>query len=108
MVGLIAPSISGERKLAGVVGGFCSGVVVALAPLLNSFSLPFVGGMQGSPELSDRSLYPNFIRLQPSSAAFAEAVAALALHFSWSWVGSLYEDVGYSRSIAGTRKWGRG
>jgi hypothetical protein len=104
VVGLIAPSISGERKFAGVVGGFCSGVVVTLAPLLNSFSLSFVGGMQGSPELSDRSLFPNFIRLSPSDAAFAEAVAALALHFSWSWVGSLYDDVGYSRFIAGTRR----
>ena len=88
MVGLIAPSISGERKFAGVVGGFCSGVVVTLAPLLNSFSLSFVGGMQGSPELSDRSLFPNFIRLSPSDAAFAEAVAAL-------------DDAGFRESLAG-------
>uniref|UniRef100_A0A3B4VQU2 Olfactory receptor C family, r1 n=1 Tax=Seriola dumerili TaxID=41447 RepID=A0A3B4VQU2_SERDU len=49
----------------------------------------------GCPCLSDRRQFPNFFRTMPSDIYQARAVAHLAIHFNWTWIGAVVANNDY-------------
>lgn len=57
-----------------------------------------LSGTSSSPELSDKTRFPVFMRTIPSDKHQTKAVARFMHHFDWNWVGVVYGDDDYGRA----------
>uniref|UniRef100_A0A3Q3GUB5 Olfactory receptor C family, b1 n=1 Tax=Labrus bergylta TaxID=56723 RepID=A0A3Q3GUB5_9LABR len=57
-----------------------------------------LSGTSSSPELSDKTRYPVFMRTIPSDIHQTKALAKMMLYFDWNWVGVVYGDDDYGRA----------
>ncbi|KAA0708990.1 G-protein coupled receptor family C group 6 member A [Triplophysa tibetana] len=85
-------------SMKAVLGERYSELSIAVAKLLSLYMFPQISGTSSSPVLSDKLLYPSFMRVVPSDVYQAKALAKLMEHFSWSWVGVVYGDDDYGRA----------
>ncbi|XP_041661847.1 G-protein coupled receptor family C group 6 member A [Cheilinus undulatus] len=81
-----------------ILGGLYSEVSIAIARLLNVFMVPLMSSTSSSPELSDKTRYPVFVRTIPSDVHQTKALAKVMLHYDWNWVGVVYGDDDYGRA----------
>lgn len=62
-----------------------------------SFSFLQISYLASCPCLSDRIKFPNFFRTIPSDIYQARAMAQLAIHFHWTWLGAVIVNNDYGR-----------
>ncbi|KAE8287260.1 G-protein coupled receptor family C group 6 member A Precursor [Larimichthys crocea] len=81
-----------------IVGALYSEVSIAVARLLNVYMVTLLSGTSSSPELSDKTRFPVFMRTIPSDKHQTKAVARFMHHFDWNWVGVVYGDDDYGKA----------
>uniref|UniRef100_A0A6I8QZA7 G-protein coupled receptors family 3 profile domain-containing protein n=1 Tax=Xenopus tropicalis TaxID=8364 RepID=A0A6I8QZA7_XENTR len=88
-----------ESPLAGIIGDSESTGSILMAQILglNRFPQVSISYFATNPMLSDRGLFPSFLRTIPSDEFQMKGLAQLVLHFGWSWVGLLASDNDYGQ-----------
>ena len=81
--------------ISGVVGAAASSVSIAIANLLRLFHIPQISYASTSKVLSDKSRYDYFLRTVPPDLLQAEAMAAIAHHFNWTYVSVVSTEGAY-------------
>ncbi|XP_041482674.1 metabotropic glutamate receptor 3-like isoform X2 [Lytechinus variegatus] len=84
-----------DSQTIGVVGTGSSSTSIALATLLGLFSIPQVSYSATSQLLSDKQLYPYFLRTVPSDENQARVMADLAALMKWNYVAILFSANSY-------------
>ncbi|XP_053356676.1 extracellular calcium-sensing receptor-like [Clarias gariepinus] len=83
-----------------VIGDGGSTLSLVVAHFLGVFQLPQVSYFSSCACLSDKKLFPAFIRTMPSDFFQVNALAQLVQHFGWAWVGTVAGDDAYGRGGA--------
>ncbi|XP_033505186.2 olfactory receptor CB1 isoform X1 [Epinephelus lanceolatus] len=81
-----------------ILGAVYSEVTIAVARLLNVYMVPLLSSTSSSPELSDKTRYPVFMRTVPSDKHQTKALAKIMHYYRWNWVGVVYGDDEYGRA----------
>ncbi|ESO94405.1 hypothetical protein LOTGIDRAFT_145056 [Lottia gigantea] len=81
--------------VVGVVGSLKSSNSIAAASLLGPIQIPQVSYSSTSDELSNKELYPYFLRVVPPDEFQAEAIVGLIAHYSWSYISIVYTEGSY-------------
>ncbi|XP_022098731.1 metabotropic glutamate receptor 3-like isoform X2 [Acanthaster planci] len=81
---------SDEPQTIGVIGTGSSATSTDVANLLGLFKVPQVSYSASSPLLSDKKLYPYFLRTIASDVNQAEVMADLAETMRWNYVAIIY------------------
>ncbi|XP_076002392.1 extracellular calcium-sensing receptor-like [Genypterus blacodes] len=82
----------GTKSVPLVIGGASSQTGKILSKILEPISISYLATC---PCLSDRRKYPNFFRTIPSDIYQARAMAQLAIHFHWTWIGAVVANNDY-------------
>uniref|UniRef100_A0A3B4VQR8 Olfactory receptor C family, r1 n=1 Tax=Seriola dumerili TaxID=41447 RepID=A0A3B4VQR8_SERDU len=85
----------GSTTVPLIIGGASSVTAQILSSTLGQLSVPLISYLASCPCLSDRLRYPNFFRTIPSDIYQARAVAHLAIHFNWTWIGAVVANNDY-------------
>ncbi|UPR02774.1 metabotropic glutamate receptor [Chloropicon primus] len=96
------PCMSGStsQPVVATVGATCSGASMSAQDLLKLYKIPMVSYSATSPDLSDKTLYPYFLRTVPSDLAQGKGIATLAKHFGVKRVGVVASDGAYGIGLA--------
>ncbi|XP_078518770.1 extracellular calcium-sensing receptor-like [Lissotriton helveticus] len=76
-------------KLAGFIGDGPSAEALPMARILGVSWFPQISYAAGLPILSDKVLFPSFLRTVTSVSFQPYALVQLMLHFGWTWIGIL-------------------
>lgn len=82
-----------------VIGSSGSSVSAAMAAELGPQKIPQISYASSSPSLSDRSLYPYFMRVAASDADQGKAVADLVQAFGWTRVATIHTSDSYGTGL---------
>ncbi|XP_062329916.1 extracellular calcium-sensing receptor [Osmerus eperlanus] len=98
----VEEGVEGPRCLAGapvpaVIGLASSSPTGALAHTLGPFNIPLVSYFATCTCLTDKRVYPSFLRTVPSDLFQVRGLVQLVTHFGWSWVGTVGTEDDYSR-----------
>ncbi|XP_035239854.1 extracellular calcium-sensing receptor-like [Anguilla anguilla] len=85
-------------KVPVILGDARSSGSAVIASSLGVFGIPLVSYAATCACLGDRQKYPTFLRIVPSDAFKARAIARMLRLFGWTWVGVLMGDDDYGRS----------
>ncbi|XP_037631622.1 extracellular calcium-sensing receptor-like [Sebastes umbrosus] len=72
-----------------LIGAASSTITIILSRILGPLSVPLISYFASCPCLSDRLKFPNVFRTIPSDIYQAQAMARLAIHFRWTWMGAV-------------------
>ncbi|OCT90657.1 hypothetical protein XELAEV_18019274mg [Xenopus laevis] len=86
-----------DSPLAAIIGDSESTGSILMAQILGLKRFPQISYFATNPMLSDRGLFPSFLRTIPSDEFQMNGLAQLVLHFGWSWVGVLASDNDYGQ-----------
>ncbi|XP_074496915.1 extracellular calcium-sensing receptor-like [Sebastes fasciatus] len=78
-----------------LIGPAASTITIILSRILGPLSVPLISYFASCPCLSDRLNFPNVFRTIPSDIYQARAMARLAIHFRWTWMGAVIENNDY-------------
>uniref|UniRef100_A0A8C4QM07 Vomeronasal 2, receptor 1 n=1 Tax=Eptatretus burgeri TaxID=7764 RepID=A0A8C4QM07_EPTBU len=81
-----------------VVGAYGSTLSVTLSRFMTLFCIPQLTYASGCKCLSDKRVFPSFLRTFPSDKHQASALADLVQHFGWLYVGTLAVNDDFGRS----------
>ncbi|XP_063295431.1 extracellular calcium-sensing receptor-like [Pelobates fuscus] len=87
----------GTMPLA-IVGDMPSKASIPVARILGLYRYPQISYAAAHPDLSDKIQFPSFLRTIPNDNYEVFAMARLAKHFNWSWVGVITSDNELGRS----------
>ncbi|XP_030008336.1 extracellular calcium-sensing receptor-like [Sphaeramia orbicularis] len=95
--------VAGDAQSCGqsvplIIGPGSSSTATILSRILSPLSVPLVSHLASCPCLSDRQKFPNFFRTIPSDVYQGQALARLAVHFKWAWVGAVIANDAYGQS----------
>ncbi|XP_074496916.1 extracellular calcium-sensing receptor-like [Sebastes fasciatus] len=79
----------GGQPVPLLIGAASSTITIILSRILGPLSVPLISYFASCPCLSDRLKFPNFFRTIPSDIYQAQAMARLAIHFRWTWMGAV-------------------
>ncbi|XP_028681608.2 extracellular calcium-sensing receptor-like [Erpetoichthys calabaricus] len=80
---------------SAIIGPSNSATTVAVATTLASFNIPLIGHGATCSCLSNKKLFPTYLRTVPSDYYQSVALAQLVKHFGWNWVGAIRNDDDY-------------
>ncbi|XP_070825811.1 extracellular calcium-sensing receptor-like [Chaetodon trifascialis] len=83
---------TGDHPVPLIIGGASSVTGQILSRILSPLSISY---LSSCPCLSDRRQFPNFFRTMPSDTYQARAIAQLAIHFNWTWIGAVVANNDY-------------
>nr|UIS42914.1 taste receptor type 1 member 1 [Lophornis magnificus] len=86
-----------EPQAVAVIGPDCSDVALTTAAVLSVFLVPVISYEASSEVLSQKRLYPSFLRTIPSDGQQVKAIFQLMKHFGWNWVVLLGSNNAYGR-----------
>uniref|UniRef100_A0A8C4QJT8 G-protein coupled receptors family 3 profile domain-containing protein n=1 Tax=Eptatretus burgeri TaxID=7764 RepID=A0A8C4QJT8_EPTBU len=81
-----------------VIAPSTSSIAVPLSRLMERFSIPLISYAASCKCLSDKKMFPFFLRTIPSDDYQATAIAHLVRHFQWVYVGVVAIDDAYGKS----------
>ncbi|KAF7653756.1 hypothetical protein LDENG_00079000 [Lucifuga dentata] len=84
-----------DQPVPLIIGGASSYTGKILSTILGPISVPVISYRSSCPCLSDRNRFPNFFRTIPSDIYQARAMAQLAMHFHWTWIGAVIANNEY-------------
>ncbi|XP_047678762.1 extracellular calcium-sensing receptor-like [Tachysurus fulvidraco] len=91
-------SCSGEAVVQAIIGESESTPTIALTKTTGPFQIPVISHAATCECLSNRKEYPSFFRTIASDYYQSRALAYLAKHFGWSWVGAVNSDNDYGNN----------
>ncbi|KAM7412958.1 hypothetical protein PAMA_020375 [Pampus argenteus] len=80
-----------------LIGAPASTAAIMTSRILGPLSVPLISYLASCPCLSDRLKFPNFFRTIPSDLYQARAIAQLAIHFKWTWIGAVIVNNDYGQ-----------
>ncbi|KAJ3591115.1 hypothetical protein NHX12_009062 [Muraenolepis orangiensis] len=80
-----------------IIGDASSGVSMALLRSLGPFHIPLVSYFASCSCLSEKQVFPMFMRTMPSDTFQVRALSRLVSHFGWTWVGVIGVESDYAR-----------
>ena len=83
------------KDVFGIVGDAFSSTSKVTSKLLAQIGLPQVSSWATDDDLSDKSNYPNFLRLVPPNKFQARAIIEILKRFKWSYVSLITSDDAY-------------
>ncbi|XP_073350837.1 extracellular calcium-sensing receptor-like [Pagrus major] len=83
-----------------VIGDGGSTQSLVVARFLGVFHVPQVSYFSSCACLSDKNVFPAFLRTMPSDFFQVDALVQLVKHFGWTWVGVIAGDDAYGRGGA--------
>ena len=86
-----ALGVAEEQRPLGIASVVCSRVAQPVASLAAQFQMATMSGVAASATLSDKKLFPLFLRTMPPDTHLAPAMVALARHFGWKRVATITE-----------------
>ena len=92
------------RKPVAVIGAGNSEISSAVNNIFSIFKVPQIGYASTSRVLSNKKLYPTFLRTVPPDSHQGLAIAKIVSHFQWNFVALLALDNIYGRPLAETFK----
>ncbi|KAM6960549.1 olfactory receptor CU1 [Aplochiton taeniatus] len=84
-------------SIPAVIGLASSSPTRAVAHTLGPFRIPLVSYFATCACLTDKRVYPSFLRTVPSDLFQVRGLVQLVTHFGWRWVGTLGTEDDYSR-----------
>uniref|UniRef100_A0A3Q3WLT2 G-protein coupled receptors family 3 profile domain-containing protein n=1 Tax=Mola mola TaxID=94237 RepID=A0A3Q3WLT2_MOLML len=93
--GLIQPrgtSYENVSKVIAVVGPFSSTDTLTVAPVFMMNLFPMVSYGAASSALTEKEIFPSFLRTVHSNRDAIEVIVKIILHFNWRWVAFLNSD----------------
>ncbi|XP_043943001.1 extracellular calcium-sensing receptor-like [Protopterus annectens] len=89
-----------KSNVVAIVGDSRSQVSIPMARILGLYRYPQVSYASGALSLSDKRVFPSFVRSLPSTYLKYSAFARMLTHFRWTWVGILAEDDDYGQQVS--------
>nr|XP_014343457.1 PREDICTED: ceramide-1-phosphate transfer protein isoform X4 [Latimeria chalumnae] len=89
--------ITYQPKVSAVIGPTVSDTAVITSNMLSYFMVPQISYSAASEVLSNKRVFPSFLRTFPSDEKQAEAMVELLKEFQWSWIVVIGSDTEYSR-----------
>ncbi|KAM9370133.1 taste receptor type 1 member 1 [Phaethornis superciliosus] len=86
-----------EPQAVAVIGPDCSDLALTTAAVLSVFLIPVISYEASSEVLSQKRLYPSFLRTIPSDGQQVKAIFQLMKDFGWKWVVLLGSNNAYGR-----------
>nr|XP_054599259.1 extracellular calcium-sensing receptor [Nothobranchius furzeri] len=86
-----------ESPISAVIGLASSSPTRAMAQTLGSFNIPLVSYFATCTCLTDKQIYPSFLRTVPSDLFQVKGLVQLVTYFGWFWVGTVGITDDYSR-----------
>ncbi|KAL7879125.1 hypothetical protein AOLI_G00100990 [Acnodon oligacanthus] len=86
-----------RAPVPAVIGLASSTPTRAVAHILGPFDIPLISYFATCTCLTDKRVYPSFLRTVPSDVFQVRALVQLMAHFGWRWVGTIGTDEDYSR-----------
>ncbi|XP_061894270.1 taste receptor type 1 member 3 [Entelurus aequoreus] len=91
-----------ETSVAAVIGPYNSEMVLIVGKLLGFFLMPQISFGATSDKLSDKDVYPSFLRTVTSDKWQVGVMVRLIEEFGWNWVAVVGSDEAYGQQ--GTQK----
>ncbi|XP_072357707.1 taste receptor type 1 member 1-like [Scyliorhinus torazame] len=91
-----------QPLVTAVIGPLTSDAAIITANILSLFDIPQISFGASSEELSDKKLYPNFLRTIPNDESQIEAIILLIQEFRWNWISVIGSSTDYGEN--GKRK----
>ncbi|XP_056155316.1 taste receptor type 1 member 1 [Lampris incognitus] len=85
------------QKVVAVIGPDSSSKSFTPAALLGAYLVPQISYQASNEMLSNKFLYPSFLRTIPSDKNQVAAMIQLLVHFKWTWITLLGSDNDYGR-----------
>ncbi|XP_075061830.1 extracellular calcium-sensing receptor-like [Mixophyes fleayi] len=85
----------GQPTFSAVIGSTISTNSIILANILGVFRYPQISASSSISLLSNRIMFPSFVRTVPSDKEQSIGLAKLILHFGWTWIGLLAAENDY-------------
>nr|UIS42904.1 taste receptor type 1 member 1 [Florisuga fusca] len=86
-----------EPQAVAVIGPDCSDLALTTAAVLSVFLVPAISYEASSEVLSQKRLYPSFLRTIPSDGQQVKAIFQLMKDFRWNWLALLGSNNAYGR-----------
>ncbi|XP_041348304.1 uncharacterized protein LOC121367917 [Gigantopelta aegis] len=84
-----------QTPIAGIIGTTVSQSTTAVADMLSTSRIPMIGVSATTPDLSNKTLYPNYIRTVPSDAIQSKVILDIVKHLNWSYIVGVHTDDNY-------------
>ncbi|XP_035014475.2 taste receptor type 1 member 1 [Hippoglossus stenolepis] len=84
-----------SKRAVAVIGPDSSSKTFTPASLLGSYLIPQISYEASNEMLSNKFLYPSFLRTIPSDKNQVEAMIQLLIRFNWKWIALLGSDNAY-------------
>ncbi|XP_007231623.3 extracellular calcium-sensing receptor [Astyanax mexicanus] len=91
------PQCLSRAPVPAVIGLASSTPTRAVADIFGPFEIPLISYFATCTCLTDKRVYPSFLRTVPSDIFQVQALVQLMADFDWRWVGTLGTDEDYSR-----------
>ncbi|XP_075061831.1 extracellular calcium-sensing receptor-like [Mixophyes fleayi] len=85
----------GQPTFSAVIASTFSTNSIILANILGVFRYPQISASSSISLLSNRIMFPSFVRTVPSDKEQSIGLAKLILHFGWTWIGLLAAENDY-------------
>ncbi|CAH1780392.1 unnamed protein product [Owenia fusiformis] len=94
------PSLHNQHfyKVVGVFGPKASQPSVVVSPVLSLAQIPHISDVATSDELSNKDLYPYFMRVAPPDRYQTQAIVDILRYFKWTYVSTLHRPDSYGQN----------
>ncbi|KAI5621965.1 taste receptor, type 1, member 2, tandem duplicate 2 precursor, partial [Silurus asotus] len=87
-----------KHNIIGLVGPYGSTEALAIAPLFMMDFIPMISYASSSYDLSNKWVYPSFLRTVPTNQDLIMVIIKLIQQFGWNWVAFISSDDSYSQN----------
>ncbi|XP_053360588.1 taste receptor type 1 member 1-like [Clarias gariepinus] len=87
-----------KHNVIGLIGPYDSSAALAILPLFTMDLIPMISYASSSYDLSEKWLYPSFLRTVPTNQDIIMVILELIQQFEWNWVAFISSDDSYSQN----------